>query len=124
MWAGSPYAHVHVMGSPYRPKTALDQHIEHLALGVDGSPKVDHAADKMTGDVESHPRCKVHRRTRGCQTASSNRCCLISRHQDFGDSSTKLWVKRHGAQGIRAETFLGVFGCHPTAVFLCLWSVG
>ena len=39
---------------------ALDQHIEHFAFRVDGSPKIDHAAIdfqiKSSGPGELHPR--------------------------------------------------------------------
>ena len=38
--------------------------------------------------AESYPRCKVQRRNRGRQIASSSRCRLtLARHQEFGDSS-------------------------------------
>src|SRR5438105_10768132 len=56
--------------------------------------------------AENHPRHKIHRRNRGCQIASSNRCRLIPLSPRFGDSSErdieKVWtaVALHTTPGI------------------------
>src|SRR6266550_6575436 len=46
--------------------------------------------------AESYPRCKVHRRNRGRQIASSNRCRLTRSSPRFSDSSSLCCVDIKG----------------------------
>jgi hypothetical protein len=44
-------------GSGLESNCGLDQHIEHFAFGIDGAPKIDHAAIDYQIDFVQVPSC-------------------------------------------------------------------